>query len=121
MPDAFADHFSLVSGDYARFRPTYPAALFAWLAKNAPGRALAWNRATGTGQESHGRCRCAPAKREARGNGFRSEIILQLRFQRFGPALPIATRAIPPSAAPMLVGNSNIATQPGQSNMVSVA
>jgi SAM-dependent methyltransferase len=46
----FTDHFAPVAAAYAGFRPTYPAALFAWLAKIAPGRALAWDCATGSGQ-----------------------------------------------------------------------
>jgi len=52
MTDRFADHFSLVSANYARFRPTYPAALFVWLAEKAPSRDLAWDCATGSGQAS---------------------------------------------------------------------
>ncbi len=52
MTNTFADHFSPVSADYARFRPTYPAALFAWLAGKAPGRTLAWDCAAGSGQAS---------------------------------------------------------------------
>jgi SAM-dependent methyltransferase len=46
----FADHFSRVAADYARFRPRYPDALFDWLAGLAPGRGLAWDCATGSGQ-----------------------------------------------------------------------
>jgi SAM-dependent methyltransferase len=46
----FHDHFSGHAADYARARPTYPDALFAWLAAEAPGRALAWDCATGNGQ-----------------------------------------------------------------------
>lgn len=42
--------FSPIAADYARFRPTYPPELFAYLASIAPGRALAWDCATGTGQ-----------------------------------------------------------------------
>jgi ubiquinone/menaquinone biosynthesis C-methylase UbiE len=45
-----ADHFSRVAGNYAAFRPTYPAALFDWLARQAPGRGLAWDCAAGSGQ-----------------------------------------------------------------------
>ena len=37
----FKDLFSTASDDYARFRPRYPAALFDWLADQAPARALA--------------------------------------------------------------------------------
>lgn len=49
-----ADHFSAVAGAYARFRPRYPAALFEWLRKLAPGRTLAWDCATGSGQAALG-------------------------------------------------------------------
>jgi SAM-dependent methyltransferase len=47
---AFKDHFSHHSDRYARFRPRYPEALFDWLASATPGRALAWDVATGSGQ-----------------------------------------------------------------------
>lgn len=44
------DHFSQVAGDYATFRPRYPAELFAWLASIAPHHDLAWDAGTGNGQ-----------------------------------------------------------------------
>jgi ubiquinone/menaquinone biosynthesis C-methylase UbiE len=47
---SFKDHFSQHAGDYARFRPLYPAALFQYLASTAPGTELAWDCATGNGQ-----------------------------------------------------------------------
>ena len=47
---AFADHFSSHAAAYAAHRPTYPASLFAWLADQTPGHALAWDVATGNGQ-----------------------------------------------------------------------
>lgn len=50
MTRDFIDHFGAVSGGYAHFRPSYPAALFAWLAEVAPTHQLAWDCATGTGQ-----------------------------------------------------------------------
>ncbi|MBI2381189.1 MAG: class I SAM-dependent methyltransferase [Gammaproteobacteria bacterium] len=50
----FHDHFSAQAGDYARYRPHYPAELFAWLAAQAPGRELAWDCATGNGQAALG-------------------------------------------------------------------
>ena len=50
MSQGFVDRFGAVSGDYARFRPQYPSALFDWLASIAPGRSLAWDCATGSGQ-----------------------------------------------------------------------
>lgn len=46
----FKDHFSTASDAYRRYRPHYPAELFAWLADLAPARDLAWDCATGTGQ-----------------------------------------------------------------------
>lgn len=50
MPSGFPDHFSAVAGQYAASRPTYPDALFTWLAGISPGRRLAWDCATGSGQ-----------------------------------------------------------------------
>ena len=50
MPKPFADHFSSIAGAYASSRPTYPPALFDWLASVAPGTSLAWDCAAGNGQ-----------------------------------------------------------------------
>lgn len=46
----FKDLFSAQSADYARYRPTYPPELFAWLASVAPARGCAVDVATGNGQ-----------------------------------------------------------------------
>jgi ubiquinone/menaquinone biosynthesis C-methylase UbiE len=46
------DHFSGVAKQYAEARPTYPAALFAWLATQAPARDLVWDAGAGSGQAS---------------------------------------------------------------------
>jgi len=46
----FQDHFSTQADAYARFRPTYPDALYAWLASIVPTRELAWDCGTGNGQ-----------------------------------------------------------------------
>ena len=46
----FADHFSRDSSAYAKFRPTYPPALFEWLATLPVRRLVAWDCGTGTGQ-----------------------------------------------------------------------
>ncbi len=46
----FQDHFSGVARDYSRFRPDYPDALFDFLAAASPGRDLAWDVGTGSGQ-----------------------------------------------------------------------
>lgn len=47
---SFKDCFSRVAGGYANYRPTYPAALFEWLASLAPNRGFAWDCACGNGQ-----------------------------------------------------------------------
>jgi SAM-dependent methyltransferase len=51
------DHFSQQSRVYARFRPAYPAALFRWLARQAPSVDCAWDSATGNGQAAVGLAR----------------------------------------------------------------
>lgn len=50
----FADHFSAIAAEYARYRPRYPDALFEWLASVTPGHALAWECAAGNGQATLG-------------------------------------------------------------------
>ncbi len=50
MNTVFKDHFSAQATDYARYRPDYPAGLFAWLAGLAPARDAAWDCGTGSGQ-----------------------------------------------------------------------
>lgn len=47
---AFKDHFSGHAAIYREARPTYPPALFAWLAQQAPDRELAWDCGCGNGQ-----------------------------------------------------------------------
>jgi SAM-dependent methyltransferase len=51
---AFKDLFSAYAADYARFRPTYPPELFAWLAAASPTRELAVDVGTGSGQAAVG-------------------------------------------------------------------
>ncbi len=46
----FRDLFSGHAKDYGRYRPSYPHALFEWLAAQSPTRALAWDCGTGSGQ-----------------------------------------------------------------------
>lgn len=46
----FQDHFSGHAADYAAHRPTYPQALFRYLASLAQERSCAWDCATGNGQ-----------------------------------------------------------------------
>lgn len=54
MNPTFKDHFSKQAPDYARYRPNYPAQLFAWLADIAPARGAAWDCGTGSGQAAVG-------------------------------------------------------------------
>lgn len=49
---SFKDHFSGHAADYRAARPTYPEALFDWLAQVAPARDLAWDAGCGNGQAS---------------------------------------------------------------------
>jgi len=46
----FKDHFSGHADSYREARPTYPDALFDWLARTAPDTALAWDAGCGNGQ-----------------------------------------------------------------------
>ena len=49
-PSDFKDLFSRQAGEYARFRPTYPAKLFQYLASLVDAHDLAWDCGTGNGQ-----------------------------------------------------------------------
>ena len=53
----FIDHFSEKSDLYARARPTYPDALFAFIAGESRARDRAWDCATGSGQAALGLAR----------------------------------------------------------------
>jgi SAM-dependent methyltransferase len=53
----FADHFSVGSASYAKFRPHYPDALFDFLAESAPAHHDAWDAGTGSGQAAVGLAR----------------------------------------------------------------
>ena len=50
----FEDHFSGHSEKYAQSRPRYPDKVYAYLASIAPGRSLAWDCGTGSGQAAIG-------------------------------------------------------------------
>ena len=56
MPE-FKDHFSQGAAEYSAFRPSYPDALFEWLAAHTAGHDLAWDCATGNGQAARGLAR----------------------------------------------------------------
>ena len=50
----FSDEFSVYAARYKAYRPTYPDALFTYLASLVPFRDLAWDCATGNGQAAIG-------------------------------------------------------------------
>ena len=52
MAPRFPDYFSRTAQAYSRYRPSYPDELFDYLAAEAPGRELAWDCATGSGQSA---------------------------------------------------------------------
>ena len=54
---AFTDLFSEKSANYAQSRPTYPDALYEFIASVAPSRERAWDCATGNGQAAIGLAR----------------------------------------------------------------
>lgn len=51
---SFKDYFTRKASEYGRYRPHYPAALFAWLASECPANETAWDCATGSGQAAEG-------------------------------------------------------------------
>jgi len=53
MTETFADHFSSRAEAYAKFRPTYPAALYDAVVGLCPRTTLAVDCATGSGQAAH--------------------------------------------------------------------
>ena len=50
MAAGFQDLFSRHSSSYSQFRPTYPKALYDFLAGLTPAHELAWDAGTGNGQ-----------------------------------------------------------------------
>jgi len=46
--------FDAVAGAYARNRPSYPSAVFSWIAERSPERKRCWDAACGSGQASIG-------------------------------------------------------------------
>lgn len=51
---SFEDHFSQRAQEYARYRPSYPPELFAYLASLCSHHQLAWDCGTGNGQAALG-------------------------------------------------------------------
>ncbi|MDD5295758.1 MAG: class I SAM-dependent methyltransferase [Rhodocyclaceae bacterium] len=52
MSGNFKDHFASVAAQYSENRPSYPPALFDWLARLCPAHDLAWDCGAGSGQAS---------------------------------------------------------------------
>jgi SAM-dependent methyltransferase len=50
----YEDHFSCLASAYAEYRPQYPGELYAYLAGLSPGKELAWDCGTGSGQAALG-------------------------------------------------------------------
>lgn len=50
LVSTFSDYFSQSAARYAEFRPSYPPALFEWLAGVVREHARAWDCGTGSGQ-----------------------------------------------------------------------
>ncbi|MEM6928383.1 MAG: class I SAM-dependent methyltransferase, partial [Myxococcota bacterium] len=50
----FSDHYGTMAGQYADFRPRYPAVLFERIASAAPRHSRCWDCATGNGQAAVG-------------------------------------------------------------------
>jgi ubiquinone/menaquinone biosynthesis C-methylase UbiE len=78
----FQDYFSRVSASYARFRPTYPSALFGTVARYAPALDCAWDCATGSGQAAIGLSR-----------HFRQVIATDASSQQVQQATPVSNVA----------------------------
>jgi SAM-dependent methyltransferase len=57
MAVVFPDHFSKQAGDYARYRPVYPAKLYEYLASLMLDHDRAWDAGTGNGQAAIGLAR----------------------------------------------------------------
>jgi hypothetical protein len=79
---SFKDHFSTQASSYAKARPTYPRALFAELARLAPGRALAWDAGAGNGQAA------VPL-----GERF-ERVVATLRLEHAGLAQPVVVTEV---------------------------
>ncbi len=100
MP-GFEDNFSKHAATYARYRPTYPAALFEHLAGAAPGRELAWDCGCGNGQ-----CALALAKhfqRVVASDGSRRQLEHARRHRRVHYRVALAEASGLPSRSVDLI------------------
>jgi SAM-dependent methyltransferase len=98
----FRDHFSAAAPEYAAFRPDYPAALFSWLASQAPATNLAWDSGTGSGQAA-----------VALASHFTSVIATDASTAQLAAAVPherVEYRCIPAEDTDLLSGSVDLAT-----------
>lgn len=98
----FHDHFSGHAADYRLCRPSYPDALFAWLADIAPARDLAWDCATGNGQAATG---IAPYFNRVLATDASAE---QIRHAT--PAVNVEYAVAPAEACPLADGTADLIT-----------
>lgn len=99
---SFKDHFSTVSKEYSRFRPSYPPELFDWLASIAPGLDLAWDAGCGNGQAALGLAR-----------HFRRVVATDASAAQIARAVPherIAYRAAPAEESGLAAGSADLVT-----------
>lgn len=99
---AFKDYFSGHAHAYAAFRPTYPAELFEWLAARSPGRALAWDAGTGSGQAA-----VALAKHFDRVVGTDAS---ERQLSQASPARGVEYRVEPAEATTLAAGRVDLVT-----------
>jgi SAM-dependent methyltransferase len=89
-PMSFPDLFSAAAAQYAVARPTYPDALFDWVASESPSSCRAWDCATGSGQAAAGLARhfttvCAS-------DASREQIARAVRHPRVNYSVQLAER-----------------------------
>lgn len=99
---SFPDYFSSVASDYAASRPRYPEPMFAWLASLAPGRGLAWDAGTGSGQAA-----------TALAGHFDHVIATDASAEQIAAALPharIEYRVAPAEQSGLAAGSVDLAT-----------
>lgn len=98
----FKDHFSGHAAGYARYRPDYPEALFAYIADCCERHTLAWDCATGNGQAALG---LAPH--------FERVVATDASAEQIAEAMPheqVAYRVAPAEASPLANHSADLVT-----------
>ena len=102
MDQTFKDHFSGHANVYARYRPGYPDALFAYLAAQTAGHDLAWDCGTGSGQAAVGLAR-----------HYRRVVATDASARQIEQATPhphVAYRVAPAETAPLDDASADLVT-----------